>query len=130
MSHPHPSGDTKPCLTCGKPIVRQFWHRGKKWEDARYCGAKCSSPSGRQKRVRHAICQAEKVERLGRWAAAKDAAIRVRQIAKLPRGWVETVEEAIARGVPVQRIAAFQMKETGGIPSRPTYPSRQWGRRA
>lgn len=38
---PHPSGDSKACLTCKRDIPRLRRHFPSVWKDLKYCGPKC-----------------------------------------------------------------------------------------
>lgn len=49
-AQPHPSGDTKPCLRCGRTITRASGVGARQWSSRLYCSKNCSAHAENHRR--------------------------------------------------------------------------------
>jgi len=120
------------CKGCGKPLVRNKGEKPSHFKRRTYCDKGCYLSDPRKTGAPQPV----KLNRTG--AAMKERSWRLRdaervrqRIARLPKGPVETVEQAVARGVPITRCEPAYAYPSDHMPNgSPVRPAMGKGRRA
>ncbi len=124
---------TKMCKGCVRPFHRRIKESDEQWSQRQFCGQKCSSMAHAaisRANGRAAVAKAARLRKAKKLSGEQTAYLKnpfyrpnIRP-PELPPGSYETVEQALARGVKIQRIEIEPWPEKGGCPAQPTYPRR------